>query len=126
MRGRVSQDRRMFTRVETRLECEITCAEAVHPALILDLSIKGANLACQHLPRPGSKVTIHLSSPSLKKDLTIESTVAEGKRGFGRRVGLSDWQRFGVSFDRIVCEIVPLLQAPVTLPYYRYPGRAAR
>jgi hypothetical protein len=124
--GRVTQDRRLLSRVGTRLECEVVSNGVQSKALILDLSLKGAHLACQQLPATGAAVVIRLSSPQLEKPLVIQSKVVPRR---ARQVGkvplpLGNWQRFGVSFERMVCELVPLLKKPAERPIYVHPGRA--
>jgi hypothetical protein len=118
----------MLSRVDTRLECEVTCDGVSRPALILDISLKGAHLACRHLPAKGSSVTVFLTSPQLPNPLSIESTIVDRRQKTGARAALpvGDWQRFGVSFSRMVFELVPLLKGPAERPIYVHPGKAAR
>jgi hypothetical protein len=108
VRSRVTQDRRLLSRIPALLPCEITYDKVTRQAVIVDLSLNGAYISSKSLPPKDAPVTVSLFSTHLKRPLLLDGRIA--RRGWGTseegNVG-----RFGVRFDRVSPELISLLRA---------------
>ena len=106
--SRVTQDRRMLSRIPALLPFEITYDKVTRQAVIVDLSLNGAYISSKSLPPKDAPVTVSLFSTYLKRPLLLDGRIA--RRGWGTseegNVG-----RFGVRFDRVSPELISLLRA---------------
>ncbi len=104
--SRVTQDRRANSRVMVRLDCQCTFNGVNYPAVIVDLSLKGAFLSAKFLPPVGSAVTVTLQTPHLRRDLTVEGSVARGTRVMTEH---GEQGRFGIRFNNTPLDLVVLI-----------------
>jgi hypothetical protein len=105
---RVTQDRRMLSRIPALLPCEISYDRVTRQAVIVDLSLNGAFLSSKSLPPKDAPVTISLCSTYLKRPLLLDGKVA--RRGWGTSEE-GNIGRFGVRFERVTPELISLLRA---------------
>lgn len=120
IRSRVTQDRRLLSRIPALLPCEFTYDKVTRQAVIVDLSLNGAFLSSKSLPPKDAPVTISLCSTHLKKPLLLNGRIA--RRGWGTSEE-GDVGRFGVRFDRVSPELISLLRALVTKGEGRNPSQ---
>lgn len=90
--GRVTQDRRRISRLETRIDCQFDFEGIRYDAVIIDLSLRGAYLSSRFLPPSGSSITITLQSAHLDRPLVLEGKV---RRGISGMSGHGSSGRFG-------------------------------
>lgn len=70
------QDRRQFSRVVLDWPVEIVYQQKQWPALLIDLSFRGALLNCEHLQvEANTLVHVHIHIPQSQKDLQLEAKV---------------------------------------------------
>ena len=105
--GYVTQDRRMTSRIPTRLDCQFSCGETSHPAVILDLSLRGAFLSSRDLPPNHSRITITVKTPHLTKPLILAGEVVRGGMVISDHGRLN---RFGVKFSDPPVNLVELIR----------------
>lgn len=109
--SRVTQDRRLLSRIPALLPCEVTYENVTRQAVIVDLSLNGAFISSKSLPPIDTPVTISLCSTCLKKPLLLFGKIT--RRGWGMSEEGSVG-RFGVRFDRVSPELITLLRALVS------------
>ena len=78
IRSRAPQDRRNTSRVIALHKCRFTCREAVHDAVIVDLSRNGALLSSEFLPANGEEIRMSVRSEHLDKELNLLGKVLRG------------------------------------------------
>lgn len=125
----MSQERRDFPRIEEELSAEILDAnDGVFPALILDISLTGAQLLCdrptaEHMVPEGVEVP---GDDPIELGIRLRVSLGDGSRakirGFGhlmaiREVG-DDEFRLGIKFTRFAGDSYTALEAYIdeTLP----------
>lgn len=70
------QERRKFSRVVLEWPVEVIYQEKSWPALLVDLSFRGALLNCEHLGLdPDTRVNLHIHIPQSQLDLDLEAHV---------------------------------------------------
>ncbi len=111
IRSRVTQDRRLLSRIPALLPCEFTYENVTRQAVIVDLSLNGAFLSSKSLPPKDAPITISLFSTHLKKPLLLDGKIA--RRGWGTSEE-GNIGRFGVRFDRVSPELINLLRALIS------------
>jgi len=104
--SRITQDRRMISRVPARLNCRFTYEGISREAVIIDLSLNGAYLASKFLPPNGGSVKVTLNIPPSKNVLTLEGKIIRGGSTTSHHGSLS---RFGIKFDRQSLDLIGLL-----------------
>jgi hypothetical protein len=106
IKSRVTQDRRVISRVLARLNCGLTCEGVSHEGVIVDLSLKGAFLSSRWLPPQGSNVASTLQTPLLKKILILEGKVLRGHWIMSDHGKMS---RFGIRFSHTPLDLIELI-----------------
>ena len=119
IQSRVTQDRRMLSRIPALLPCEISYDRVTRQAVIVDLSLNGAFVSSKSLPPKDAPVTISLCSTYLKRPLLLDGKVA--RRGWGTSEE-GDIGRFGVRFERVNPELISLLRALIAKGEGRTPS----
>ncbi len=122
IRSRVTQDRRLLSRIPALLPCEFTYDNVTRQAVIVDLSLNGAFLSAKSLPPEDARITISLFSTYLKKPLLLDGRIA--RRGWGTSEE-GNIGRFGVRFDRVSPELINLLRALISKGEGRNPAQPA-
>ncbi len=122
IRSRVTQDRRLLSRIPALLPCEFTYDNVTRQAVIVDLSLNGAFLSSKSLPPKDAPITISLFSTHLKKPLLLAGKIA--RRGWGTSEE-GNIGRFGVRFDRVSPELINLLRALISRGEGRNPDQPA-
>jgi hypothetical protein len=106
IRSRVTQDKRLNSRVVARLDCRYSFENQTYDGVIVDLSRKGAMLMSPFLPARDKEIFITVSSKSLKYPMTLIGKVLRGTwvaTDFGKR------GRFAVRFVNIPLDILKLV-----------------
>lgn len=119
---RVTQDRRLLSRIPALIPCEITYDRVTRQAVIVDLSLNGAFISSKSLPPKDAPITVSLLSTHLKKPLLLDGKVA--RRGWGSSEE-GQLGRFGVRFDRVSPELISLLRALIAKGDGRTPSEPA-
>lgn len=71
-----TQERRKFSRVVLDWPVEVVYLDKSWPALLVDLSFRGALLNCEHLGLdPDTRVHLHIHIPQSQLDLELEAHV---------------------------------------------------
>ena len=120
--SRVTQDRRLLSRIPALLPCEFTYDKVTRQAVIVDLSLNGAFISSKSLPPKDAPVTISLFSTHLKKPLLLDGKIARGGWGTSEE---GDVGRFGVRFNRVTPELITLLRALISKGEGRNPSQPA-
>jgi hypothetical protein len=97
----------MTSRMLARLDCQYSCDATNQQAVILDLSLRGAFLASKDLPPNDSKITITVTTPHLKKPLTLAGEVVRGGMVISDHGRLN---RFGVKFSDPPANLIDLIR----------------
>ncbi len=122
IRSRVTQDRRLLSRIPALLPCEFTYDKVTRQAVIVDLSLNGAFISSKSLPPEDAPVTISLFSTHLKKPLLLDGRIARRAWGTSEEGTIG---RFGVRFDRVTPELISLLRALISEGEERNPSQPA-
>jgi hypothetical protein len=106
IKNRVTQDRRVISRVAARLNCTFKSEGVSHDGVIVDLSLRGAFLSSKWLPPQGGNVVITLQTPLLKKTLILEGKVMRGDWTMSDHGQLG---RFGIRFSHTSLDLIELI-----------------
>jgi hypothetical protein len=113
IRGRIAQDRRMISRVNSHLTCQFYLDGVSRKAVVVDISLKGALLSSGFPPSKGACITIILQTPHLEQTLSLEGKVI--REGWG----LPDHGKmcqFGVLFNHAPLDLFKLIHKMTAKP----------
>jgi hypothetical protein len=104
--SRVTQDRRNLSRVAARLSCLYTYEGVSQPAVLLDLSLRGALLSSKSMPPINETISITLKPPTSEEVLKLEGMVVRGGWGISDHGAVG---KFGVRFNRTPPQLLTLI-----------------
>lgn len=104
--GRVLKDRRNIARISTRFGCHFTYEGVSREAVVINLSLNGAQLSSKFMPPLGASVALILKPPSLNEPLKLEGKVIRGGWGISDHGAIG---KFGVRFNPPSSSLINLI-----------------
>jgi len=104
--SRVLKDRRNISRISTRFSCHFTHEGVSREAVVINLSLNGAQLSSKFMPPLGASVALILKPPALSEPLKLEGKVIRGAWGISDHGAIG---KFGVRFNPSSASLINLI-----------------
>ncbi len=106
-----NKDRRLISRIPAQLSCTFTYEGISRPAIILDISHRGALISSNFLPPKDCQITITIEPPHSQRPITLTGIVVRGWWGKSRE---GDVSRFGIRISDVSSGFIGLLHGLIS------------